>query len=68
VRLQVTSEDVTHGIGIAAYDVDRQLPQGDTQVITFTAARAGNYPFRCTNYCGEGHERMRGQLVVVSAY
>lgn len=64
VRLQVTSEDVMHGIGIAGFDIDRRLPPGETVTVEFTADKAGTHRFHCTIYCGEGHDQMHGELVV----
>lgn len=65
VRLDVTSEDVAHGIGIAAFDIDRTLPPNQTQAIEFTADQLGYHDFRCSVYCGAGHADMRGELRVV---
>jgi heme/copper-type cytochrome/quinol oxidase subunit 2 len=28
------------------------------------AERAGEFPIKCTEWCGRGHKRMRGVLVV----
>jgi heme/copper-type cytochrome/quinol oxidase subunit 2 len=28
------------------------------------ATRAGTYRFECSEYCGKGHSRMSGQLLV----
>jgi cytochrome c oxidase subunit 2 len=64
VRLEVTSKDVTHGFGLAAYGINQVLPPGETQKIEFTADKAGTFPFQCTIYCGAGHNDMRGQLAV----
>lgn len=67
VRLKVTSEDVTHGIGIEAYDVDRKLEPDQTETIEFTADKPGRHHFHCTVYCGTGHDEMHGELRVLSA-
>ncbi len=66
VRLNATSEDVTHGIGIATFGVDRKLPPGETQAIEFTADQPGRHPVHCTVYCGEGHNDMTGTLIVLA--
>ena len=65
VRLNVTSEDVTHGFGLADYDIDRKLPPNETVTIEFTADKTGTHHFHCTVYCGPGHEQMHGKLVVL---
>lgn len=65
VRLEVTSQDVAHGMGIEAYDINRTLPPKETQEIEFTADRPGRHHFHCTVYCGTGHNDMHGELVVL---
>jgi len=64
VRLRITSSDVTHGIGIAEYGVNVELPANQEVVVDFTADRAGEFPFFCTVFCGKGHSDMRGLLIV----
>jgi nitrous-oxide reductase len=32
--------------------------------MTFTAGRAGVYPFYCTNFCSALHQEMQGYLAV----
>ncbi|MFO8008744.1 MAG: cupredoxin domain-containing protein [Candidatus Brocadiia bacterium] len=66
VRLEVTSEDVTHGMGIEAYGIEERLPPGETQKIEFTADEPGTHHFHCTVYCGEGHGGMHGELMVLA--
>lgn len=65
VRLEVTSEDVTHGMDIEGYDIDRTLEPGKTEVITFTAGKPGRHHFHCSVYCGKGHGDMHGELIVI---
>ena len=65
VRLEVTSEDVTHGISIEAFDINRELKPAKTETITFTANKAGQFHFHCSVYCGKGHSDMHGELIVL---
>ena len=65
VRLEVTSEDVAHGIDIESYGIDRKLEPGTTEVITFTAGKLGRHHFHCSVYCGTGHGDMHGEMVVL---
>ena len=54
-----------HGIEIERFDVKREIPRGGKPVpIEITPAEAGKYPIVCSEYCGKGHEQMRGLLVV----
>jgi heme/copper-type cytochrome/quinol oxidase subunit 2 len=65
VRLEVTSMDVTHGIAIVNYDIDRKLEPGKSEAITFKADKAGRHRFHCSVFCGAGHGSMQGELIVV---
>ena len=47
--------------------VKKEIPRGTTPVIIeFTASEAGEFPILCSEYCGDGHEDMQGQLVVLT--
>ena len=35
-----------------------------SRTINFTAKEAGRFPIMCSEYCGDGHDDMRGTLVV----
>ena len=37
---------------------------GDPTTIEFTADKAGTFEFKCSVYCGLGHRKMKGKLVV----
>jgi len=64
VRVVVTSGDGFHGIGIEQFDVSEEIPRGETVTIEFTPDVAGEFPILCTEYCGDGHEDMKGLLIV----
>ena len=65
VRLIVSSADGVHGIGIKKFKVSKVIPRGGKPVvIEFTATAPGEYEIVCSEYCGEGHEKMKGVLVV----
>ncbi|MDA1185885.1 MAG: cupredoxin domain-containing protein [Acidobacteria bacterium] len=66
VRIIVTSGDGFHGFGIKAFDVSKEIARGDTVTIDFTPDVVGTFPILCTEYCGEGHEDMKGVLVVLA--
>lgn len=65
VRLVVRSADGVHGIGIDSLGIKRQIPRGGEAVtLEFVARQAGRFPIVCSEYCGNGHEEMKGTLVV----
>ena len=67
VRLRVVSADGVHGVEIKNFKVKKEIPRGKTPVvIEFTASEAGEFPILCSEYCGDGHEDMQGQLVVLT--
>jgi len=67
VRLRVVSADGPHGLEIKKFKVKKDIPRGTTPVIIdFTANEAGEFPILCSEYCGDGHEDMQGQLVVLT--
>ena len=65
VRLIVSSADGVHGVAIKKFKVSKLVPRGGKKVtIDFVAASAGTFPILCSEFCGDGHEEMRGTLVV----
>ena len=54
-----------HGLEIKELGVKSALPKtGEVVAIEFTAGKPGTYTIACSVYCGSGHKRMKGQLVV----
>jgi cytochrome c oxidase subunit 2 len=67
IRLVVTSADGVHGVGIKKFRVEKAVPRGGTPVtIDFVASAVGEFPLLCSEYCGNGHEDMKGLLVVAA--
>lgn len=65
VRLELSSRDVAHGIGIPELGVSKQIPgSGETVTTQFTPEQTGEYRFICNVYCGRGHSAMNGRLIV----
>jgi heme/copper-type cytochrome/quinol oxidase subunit 2 len=65
VKLNVTSEDVTHGIEIEGYNINETLEPDQTRSITFQADKPGTFHFHCSVYCGDGHSQMHGEMRVI---
>jgi cytochrome c oxidase subunit 2 len=67
VRLMVRSADGPHGIEIKEMKVKKVLERGaDAVAIDLKPDTAGRFPILCSEYCGEGHDDMKGALVVVA--
>jgi cytochrome c oxidase subunit II len=67
VRLMVRSGDGPHGFEIKEMKVKKELERGaDPVAIDLKPSTAGRFPILCSEYCGEGHDDMKGVLVVVA--
>ncbi len=67
LRILVKSGDGPHGFEIKRFKVSKEIPRGsEPVVIEFTASEAGNFPILCSLFCGDGHEDMKGMLVVAA--
>lgn len=61
----VRSTDVEHGFAIKKLKVKAEITKdGEPVWVEFVAKKAGTYEISCTEYCGMGHSRMKGKLVV----
>ena len=68
VRLRLHSADRSHAFAIKAFHVKAVIPDGgETVTVEFVADQAGTFAFTCSEYCGTGHSRMKGKLVVKAA-
>jgi len=67
IKLVVKSGDGVHGIEIKKFKITKKVPRGgDPVTIEFVATAAGEFPILCSEYCGDGHEDMKGMLVVAA--
>ena len=67
IRLVVTSGDGVHGLEIKKFKVNKKVPRGGDKItIDFVASAPGEFPILCSEYCGKGHEEMKGTLVVAA--
>jgi cytochrome c oxidase subunit II len=65
VEITFQSEDTKHGfeckeLGIEKIVFDKDKPE----TVTFTAEKPGTYEFKCAKFCGTGHGKMKGSIVV----
>ena len=66
VRLVVASADGVHGIEIKKFKVNKKVPRGGEAAIEFVASAVGEFRILCSEYCGDGHDDMKGMLVVIA--
>jgi cytochrome c oxidase subunit 2 len=65
VTLKLRSTDTVHGLAIKEFKVKVTIPKsGEVVTARFTADKAGTFQFTCSEFCGGGHSRMKGTLVV----
>ncbi|CAA7600062.1 cytochrome-c oxidase [Acididesulfobacillus acetoxydans] len=56
--------NITHGLAISKYNINLAADPGETVRASFTADKAGTFPFYCTDFCSALHEEMMGYLLV----
>ena len=64
-KLVLVSEDVDHGFAIEEFGINVKVPAKQTTSVEFTPDRAGRFTIQCTVYCGEDHDNMTAELLVV---
>ena len=64
VALELHSRDALHGFAVPALGIRSDIVPGQPALVRFIAPRPGRYVFLCDVFCGDGHARMRGVLVV----
>jgi cytochrome c oxidase subunit II len=64
VTFVLTTPDFVHGFSVPDFNARADLVPGKTVELTFTPDRAGRFVFLCDNFCGEGHDKMTGFLLV----
>ena len=67
IVIQLTSRDVVHSFTLNEMRVKQDAVPGMITRTWFTPTRVGNWEIACSQLCGLGHYRMRGELHVVTA-
>jgi len=65
VVIQLTSRDVIHAFTLNEMRVKQDATPGMTARLWFTPIRTGGWEIACSQLCGSGHYRMRGEYHVV---
>jgi cytochrome c oxidase subunit 2 len=64
VKLQLRSEDVTHGLFVRPLGIDAEIAPGQVSELTVTPQKAGTFRAICDHFCGAGHGGMKLTIVV----
>ena len=62
----MTSEDVIHSMYLPALRLKQDVLPGRYTYLWFTADKPGIYHLECAEFCGTGHSRMVGRLVLMT--
>lgn len=66
VYLHVTSADVIHSFYAPSLGLKQDVMPGAYNTIRTRVTEPGTYSLYCAEFCGSGHSRMRGEIVVLS--
>jgi cytochrome c oxidase subunit II len=64
VVLEFTSLDRLHGFNCPGLKIRTDIVPGKANTLRFMPDKAGTFPFHCDNFCGTGHEGMKGIITV----
>ncbi len=64
VVLEFTSLDRLHGFFCPGLDIRTDIEPGKVNRLEFTPTKVGSFPFHCDNFCGSGHGKMKGMIIV----
>ncbi|HEY7113308.1 MAG TPA: cupredoxin domain-containing protein [Thermoanaerobaculia bacterium] len=68
VEITLQAEDTTHGFTCKDLGVEKVVVEkGQSQSFVVTPQKAGTYEFKCAKWCGFGHGKMKGEIVVTAA-
>ena len=65
IVFKITAVDHEHGFEIEGVkDSCVKIKKGDTATVEYVAEKPGTVEFRCCSYCGLGHGKMKGKIVI----
>ena len=65
VTLEVTSDDVTHGLEVKELGIKTEVKKGRPAKISFTPKTVGTFTGKCSHFCGMGHGSMELKIHVI---
>jgi len=63
-RIHMSSLDLNHGFSLQPLNINFQVLPGYDHVITMTPTTTGEFTIVCNEFCGIGHDRMIGKIIV----
>ena len=65
VEITFTSVDTKHGFACKELGLEKVVfARGEPATVRLTATKPGTYEFKCAKFCGLGHGKMKGKIVV----
>jgi cytochrome c oxidase subunit 2 len=64
VTIAVHSVDAHHGLKFKDFNVEADVPKGQTQELSFIPKNAGTFVGVCSHFCGRGHGEMKLTVTV----
>ena len=63
-RLHLSSMDLQHGFSLQPLNMNFQVMPGYDHILTLTPTSSGEFTIVCNEFCGIGHDRMIGKILV----
>ncbi len=59
VTLEVSTEDVAHGLVVKELGIKTEVKKGQVSEVSFTPEETGTFVAKCAHFCGVGHGSMK---------
>jgi cytochrome c oxidase subunit II len=67
VEITLVAQDATHGFTCKDLGIEKVIAEkGTSQTFTLTPQKAGKFQFKCAKFCGLGHGKMKGEILVTA--
>ncbi len=63
-RIHLSSMDLNHGFSLQPLNMNFQVLPGYDHVLTLTPTSTGEFTIICNEFCGIGHDKMIGKIIV----
>ncbi len=63
-RIHLSSMDLNHGFSLQPLNMNFQVLPGYDHVLTLTPTSKGEFTIVCNEFCGIGHDKMIGKIIV----